>query len=106
MSTILGVVAGLLCIGGSVFLNPGISAMYLFHIMYLRIVLGFFIGILDNIKLIEHKIGNPIIRGAIIGAILSIPLLMVPVPTNLNYLIAGIVFGILIDFIASKVINE
>lgn len=102
----MGAIAGLLCLGGTALLNLGISIEYLLHILYLRIVLGLILGIIGDIKLINHELGNPILRGAIMGVMLSIPLLMVPVPTAMNYLIAGIVFGIVIDVIASKLASE
>ena len=103
---VLGAIAGVLCAGGTAMLNPGISVSYLFHIWYLRLVLGIVIGLIGGIELIESDLINSIIRGAIFGIILSIPYLMIPVPTVTNYPIAGVVFGIFIDLISSKLAPE
>ena len=79
ISLLLGIIAGILCAGGSIILNPSISMDFLFHIVYLRIILGLIIGLIAEIEFIDHEIGNSIIRGASMGILLSIPLLMVTV---------------------------
>ena len=65
-------------------------------------ILGFVIGITENIILFKNKYGNPIIRGAVIGLILGMILIILPGLAAISYLITGILFGALIDLIATE----
>ena len=75
---------------------------FLIYIWYNRLILGFFIGIVEKIKIIENKYGNVIVRGAIIGTIISLSLVIIPGLAAISYLIAGIVYGIIIDVVVTK----
>ena len=75
---------------------------FLIYIFYNRLMLGFVLGISDNIKLIENKYGNSAIRRAIIGTILSVILIIIPGWAAISYLFAGTIYGIIIDMIATR----
>ena len=101
----LGALAGVTCaIGTLIGNNPifQISLMYLIYLWYNRLMLGFVIGIADNVRIINHDLGNSIIRGALIGAILSIILVIIPGLAAYSFILAGVVFGIIIDLVATK----
>lgn len=103
VSSGLGALMGIFCVAGTIVLNPSIESSYIFHMWYLRFILGMMLGFMGEVRLIESELGNSIIRGSATGILLSIPYFMVPVPTVLNYFIAGIVFGLLIDLISTKI---
>ena len=105
IALILGALTGVICAIGTVIGNNPIfqiSLMYLIYLWYNRLILGFVLGIADNVRIINHELGNSVIRGALIGAILSIILVIIPGLAAYSFILAGIVFGIIIDLIATK----
>lgn len=104
IATTIGALCGIYC-AGSIAMTPdpgfplttGMLAMY----FYGRLLIGFFVGIGDNIKL------HPAIRGASLGAILSLAISMVPLVDGalfggLLLVIFGIIYGIIADVVATK----
>ncbi|MDD4353395.1 MAG: hypothetical protein PHN56_02965 [Candidatus Nanoarchaeia archaeon] len=96
-SIILGAVLGIACIIG-VSLRIGFSGNELFIIgtWYNRVIMGLVIGLLPRAKKL------PIVRGAFMGLIISLSLAL---PTNFYDIpgfFAGIAYGIIIDYFASK----
>ena len=79
-----------------------LTVEFLIYIWYNRLILGFVLGISDNIKIIKSKYGNSIVRGAIIGTIVSVILVIIPGWPAISYLFAGTIYGIVIDLIATK----
>jgi hypothetical protein len=75
---------------------------FLIYIWYNRLILGFIIGYAEKIKFIESKYGNAAIRGAILGTILSVILIIISGLPAISYLFAGTIYGIIIDVIATK----
>ena len=104
ITLILGLLAGIICAGGTVMgNNPNfqITIAYIIYLVYNRIILGFIIGLVENLKIIKHENGNSVVRGAVLGAIVSIILVIIPGLVAISFIIAGIVFGIIIDLIAT-----
>ena len=102
---ILGAISGAICATGTTILQPvsySITMAFLFYIVYNRIVLGVFIGLVGEVTFVDNEILNPILRGALFGAIISVVMIIIPEISSMNYLIAGIVFGAIIDLIGSK----
>ncbi|TFF94593.1 MAG: hypothetical protein EU544_04270 [Promethearchaeota archaeon] len=102
---ILGAISGAICATGTTILQPvsySITMAFLFYIVYNRIVLGVFIGLVGEVTFVDNEILNPILRGALFGAIISVIMIIIPEISSMNYLIAGIVFGAIIDLIGSK----
>jgi hypothetical protein len=108
-SVILGAISGILCASGAfVLLNtepsiPNIS-IYLIGAFYNRIIIGFLIGFAEELKIYKEKDNmiNSIIRGLLLGLIVSIGFAFFNVYINLPFFFMGMVFGILIDLIATK----
>lgn len=103
ITTAIGVLTGIYCAGSLlVAAPPGVTPELWFMVMilYSRIIQGFVIGFADGIPL------HPVIRGAGLGAIISLLLCIVPLSTH-NYfgavmlLVFGIIYGALADGIAS-----
>ncbi|MCX6690220.1 MAG: hypothetical protein NTZ39_11130, partial [Methanoregula sp.] len=103
ITTAIGVLTGIYCAGSLlVAAPPGVTPELWFMVMILygRIIQGFVIGFADGIPL------HPVIRGAGLGAIISLLLCIVPLSAH-NYfgalmlLVFGIIYGVLADGIAS-----
>ncbi|MBM3309155.1 MAG: hypothetical protein FJY77_02785 [Candidatus Altiarchaeales archaeon] len=101
IATLLGLLFGLFCAYGTESSMPGVfSTGILASIVYNRVLIGFFIGIADSIKI------SPIIRGAKIGAIIG---LAIAIPSGWQggtiLLAFSIIYGILIDVITSRIVQ-
>ena len=108
ITTAIGILTGIYCAGSLlVTAPPGVTPepWFMVMILYGRIIQGFVIGFADGITL------HPVIRGAGLGAILSLLLCIVPLFAH-NYfgavmlLVFGIIYGALADGIASFVIQR
>ncbi|MFA4876351.1 MAG: hypothetical protein WC586_02985 [Methanoregula sp.] len=108
ITTAIGILTGLYCAGSLlVFAPPGITPepWFMLMILYGRSIQGFVIGFADRIAL------RPVFRGAGLGALFSLMLCIYPVSAH-NYtgamllFIAGIIYGILADGIASRVMKK
>lgn len=98
ISLALGVVAGAICLYGTMTGIPGVLTVpILATIFYDRVLLGFVVGIAGGLKI------HPLIRGAIIGAVVS---LLIAIPSGVTggalLISAGVVYGIVIDLMATK----
>jgi hypothetical protein len=97
ISTALGVLAGIICAHGSAGSVPGLTIPILAAIFYDRVLLGFVVGIADGISL------HPILRGAIIGAIVSLEIAIPSGTTGGAILLgAGMLYGAIIDLVATR----
>ncbi|MFX1258137.1 MAG: hypothetical protein ACFFAN_09775 [Promethearchaeota archaeon] len=79
-----------------------LTTEFLIYIWYNRLILGFIIAYADNLIFIENKYGNAAIRGAILGTILSVILVIIPGLPAISYLWAGTIYGIIIDLVATR----
>jgi hypothetical protein len=98
ISVALGVVAGAICLYGTMTNIPGVLTLpILATIFYDRVLLGFVVGIGYGLKI------HPLIRGAIIGAVVS---LLIAIPSGITggalLMGAGVVYGLVIDLVATK----
>jgi MFS family permease len=108
ITTAIGILTGMYCAGSLlVFAPPGITPepWFMLMILYGRTIQGFVIGFADGILL------NPVVRGAGLGAVMSLLLCIVPLFAH-NYfgalmlLVFGIIYGALADGIASFVMQR
>jgi len=104
ITTVIGVLTGLYCAGSLlVIAPPGVTPepWFMVMIVYSRTLQGFLIGCADVVPL------HWVVRGGGIGALMSLQLCIVPLASH-NYfggvllLVAGIIYGILADGIASR----
>jgi hypothetical protein len=104
IATTIGLLCGAYCTyATSQMENPTTGAPYgvfiLLSIVYNRTLIGFVIGIADGIKL------HPVLRGAILGAIVSFAMTIPAFEQGTGALILvpfGIAYGIIADFVATK----
>ena len=95
IATILGILCGLFCMYGTMTKFPGaFGTLMLIGIVYNRALIGIVIGIADNIDL------PPALRGAIIGVGVSMAMAIF----DAAWIVVGfgLVYGILIDVVTSK----
>jgi len=81
---------------------PGfeITMPYLLTIFYNRLLMGFVIGLAGGVRILKKESLNSIIRGIIIGAIISVGISFYG--GAFAFIGAGIVYGALTDFLATK----
>jgi hypothetical protein len=101
-SVLLGAFLGIFCIIG-VGMRVGYSGNWLFLIAmwYNRVVMGFVIGIMKDFKVAKGS-WNEVIRGALVGIIISSTIFVSSEFRDIPAFFAGVVYGIIIDTIASK----
>ena len=100
---IMGALLGVVCIVGAQ-LRSGFEreVLYLFAFWYNRLLIGFVIGILSshsNIKVI-------LIRGALIGTLVSFAFYSATGFDDLMGFVAGIVYGVIIEYVLFRVIKS
>ena len=100
IATILGILCGLFCMYGTIIKFPEFAAdtLFLIGIVYNRTLIGIVIGIADNIDL------HPALRGAVIGVVVSMAMAIFDAAWIL--LGFGLVYGVLIDAVTSKLENK
>ena len=108
ITTAVGIITGLYCAGSLLFTAPlGTTpeVWFVATILYGRIAQGFVIGFADGIPL------HPLIRGAGLGAIMSLELCIMPLFAHnlfgaVMLLVFGIIYGVIADGIASWACQE
>lgn len=97
ISIALGFIFGAVCLYGTMNSIPGqLSPPILATIFYDRLLLGLVIGVAGGLPV------NPILRGAVLGAAVS---LIIAIPSGyIGALLlgAGVVYGVLIDWAATR----
>ena len=94
VATIVGILCGLFCASGAYSLGLATELFPLLAIVYNRALIGFAVGIADIWKT------NPILRGAVIGILISLD--MAIAGQGWILLAFGAIYGILADVIATK----
>ena len=102
----IGAVLGILCIVG-VGLRIGFSGngWYLFGMWYNRVLMGILIGFAGPWKILsggENKLENSVVRGLILGTIVTSAILFSTSFRDLPSWAAGIAYGVIIDIGATR----
>ena len=102
IATLLGAFLGVFCIIG-VGYREGYSGngLFLFAMWYNRLMMGIMIGVMSDFKLLKSFL-NEVLRGAIIGTIISGAIYFSSEFRDLPALFAGVLYGIIIDSIATR----
>lgn len=97
LSIVLGALLGVLCIIGVGTRIPVISnEVFFIAIWYNRVIIGLVIGLAGRIKL------NTYLRGAMLGLVVSFAFLLSTVFRDIMSFFAGIAYGLIIDYVATK----
>ncbi len=102
VSLIMGSILGVVCIIGAQ-LRSGFETeiTYLFAFWYNRLLLGLVIGLISSISL-----KKALIRGFILGLIISFAFYSATGFTDLTGFIAGAFYGVIIEYVAYKFNNK
>lgn len=99
---ILGAILGVFCIVGASLRMPNtLSFIYLFSFWYNRVMMGFVIGLLPKSKTLAFAI----IRGLIIGGLISFAFYSATEFNDLMGFLAGFAYGVMIEFVLYKFID-
>jgi hypothetical protein len=102
IALVVAAVCGLFCAYGTSTVEiPGfeITVPYLLTIFYSRLLIGLVIGLSEDIKLLRRKLLSSTIRGALMGAIVSIGISFYS--GSVIFITAGIVYGMLADLLST-----
>lgn len=104
----MGAILGIFCILGvsqRIPVSIENEAMYLAAAWYNRVTMGIIIGLAGDIIIIPKKspLLNAFLRGAIIGAIVSVNFGILSQTPEYMFFGAGIMFGIINDIVTTKI---
>ncbi|TFF98373.1 MAG: hypothetical protein EU547_01735 [Promethearchaeota archaeon] len=107
LATLLGAILGIFCIigaGGRVGGWIG-NEILLIGLWYNRVIMGLLIGLAGTLVLIKNgknsKWLNSMVRGVILGTLVSLQFYLSTVLLDLPTFLAGILYGIIIDLIST-----
>ena len=102
LAVVTGAILGVFCIIG-VGWRVGFSGneMYLFAMWYNRVVMGLLIGFASQLQIIKSD-KNWILRGLILGTVVTMAITFSTEFRDIPSLFAGIAYGLIIDFVATK----
>jgi Mg/Co/Ni transporter MgtE len=103
ISLFVAALCGVFCAyGTSTVQIPGfqVTMPYLLTIFYSRLLIGLVVGLAENIRLIRIELWNSILRGAVMGAIMSVSIsfyggAQVFIPF-------GMIYGAITDYLATR----
>ncbi|MBN1762191.1 MAG: hypothetical protein JW878_03795 [Methanomicrobia archaeon] len=106
IATVIGFLCGLFCAYGTILIAASkpslvVTTGLLAVVVYNRVLIGLFVGLGDDIPL------HPVLRGALIGVIISLAMALmnmidVGISDGAAFIGFGIVYGIIADVVATK----
>jgi len=95
-----GAVLGIFCIIGINFrMGDQVDGVFLFAIWFNRLVMGLMIGFYSPVS---NRIMNSLLRGALLGLLVSFSFYVATDFLDLTGFLAGIFYGVIIDIICTK----
>ncbi|MFH1667604.1 MAG: hypothetical protein ABH884_01100 [Candidatus Komeilibacteria bacterium] len=102
IAIITGAVLGIFCVIGVGFrLGFSGNEIFILATWFNRVVMGLIIGLAGSLVVIRGE-KNYLVRGFVLGLIISFSLYIATEFRDLVGFIAGIVYGLIIDYIATK----
>ncbi|MGA1841143.1 MAG: hypothetical protein ACMUIU_11010 [bacterium] len=103
ISLITGALLGIICIIGGGIRARGIAGneLYLAAMWYNRVIIGLVVGLAGSWQ-ITHTTLNRYIRGALLGLMVSAAFFLSTGMRDVIAFIAGIVYGIIIEYVAYR----
>jgi len=102
MSLASGAVLGIFCIiGPAARLGWDGNQLLIFALWYNRLLMGLLIGLAGNLKLIPGE-WNWLLRGAVLGLVVSGAYFLTSGATDWVSFLAGIVYGVIIEFVLHR----
>jgi hypothetical protein len=102
ISLICGALLGIICIFGvGIRLGFGGNELFILATWYNRVIMGLVIGLAGGMTIIEGKL-NTLLRGLILGFMVSLALFLSTALRDPLGFMAGLAYGMIIDHLASK----
>lgn len=101
ISLLIGGILGIFCIVGVGNRIGYEHSIFLMAMWYNRVVMGLMIGLAEDIQIIKGT-KNVLLRGALLGLIVSSAIFLISEFRDIPSFFAGIIYGVIIDFVASK----
>ena len=102
IALICGALLGIICIiGVSLRLGFAGNELFILATWYNRVIMGLVIGLAGGITVIKGKY-NPLLRGLLLGLMISLALFLSTGLRDPIGFTAGLVYGVIIDYLASK----
>lgn len=102
IALISGALLGIICVVGvSQRLGFSGNGLFILATWYNRVIMGLVIGLAGGITLIKGKF-NPLLRGLLLGLIISLALFLSTGLRDPLGFVAGLAYGVIIDYLASK----
>lgn len=102
MGILLGALLGVICIIGAQLRTTGqLETLYLFSFWFNRVLIGIVIGLAKESK----KLPGAILRGAILGAVVSFGFYSATRFADTTGFVAGIVYGIIIEYVMFRFVK-
>ncbi|MEK6961093.1 MAG: hypothetical protein AABX47_08025 [Nanoarchaeota archaeon] len=103
LAILVAAILGAFCIiGAGMRLGYAGNAIFLSALFVNRLVIGLVIGLAGGLKLIKNKTWNTILRGAMLGLIISGSFYLTTLFYDTPGFFAGIVYGMIIDYCATR----
>jgi len=100
VSLIMGSLLGVVCVvGANIRYSGSLANDYIFAFWFNRVLIGLFIGLLVPLNNPLHLI----IRGALVGLLISFAFYSATEFLDLTGFLVGAVYGIIIEFVAKKI---
>jgi hypothetical protein len=101
VTLITGALLGIVCIIGANIRGTVESTYLLFALWYNRIIMGILIGVIDK----EIPLSKRLIRGGILGLLVSFAYFASVGFTDSTSFVAGIVYGVIIEYAAYRFVD-
>lgn len=101
ISLLTGGILGIFCIVGVGSRIGYENSVFLIAMWYNRVLMGLMVGLADDIQIIKGT-KNSILRGMLLGLIVSSAIFLTSEFRDFPSFFAGIVYGVIIDYVASK----
>ncbi len=102
ISVLSGAILGVFCVlGASYRLEGQYNQLLLFSLWYNRVLLGLVIGLAGELTLFQGKL-NSLVRGALLGLVLSAPFFFTTGASDWVSFLAGPVYGMIIELILTR----
>lgn len=107
VSLITGALLGVVCIIGGTVRTGGFSGneFFILGMWYNRLIVGLVLGLAGELKLVSGNT-NRYLRGALLGLFISLAFFMSTGARDVPALLAGIVYGVIIEFVLHRLTDK
>lgn len=105
IALVLGALFGLFCVYGTTMVDvPGVEVtmLLLATIFYNRLLIGFVIGLSEDIMLVGGELLNSAVRGGILGVIIGLAITIPGGWDSAILLVFSLVYGVITDVVATR----